>query len=81
MAGYNFSADEAYIFPSGYIQNTQDVTVSNVGAVTSGCFVLDPYDEVVNMATVNDSWAVGATSPDFPYPTTSQSDLGPFLNL
>jgi len=79
MANYNFSNDQATIFPKGYIQDNQtEVTASSNGRVTNGCFL---QNSAAVLPDVNSSWAVGSTIPGFDYATSSSSDLTPTLNL
>lgn len=79
MAKYNFTDDSSIIFPNGYTQDIQtDVMATSSGRVTSGCFLRNDTDRV---SQTNSSWAVDTTLSGFDYPTTTSSDIIPFLNL
>jgi len=73
MRGYNFTGDSGTIFPSGYLQSVQmDVTVSNAGQLTSGCFLGNVTQDLTK---VNSSWASEATLAGFDYPTNASSGM------
>jgi hypothetical protein len=54
MQGYDLSLDASTIFPSGYLQDSTNITLANNGTVTSGCF-FNPNNASVEAA--NSSWA------------------------
>jgi hypothetical protein len=61
MAGYDFSADAATIFPAGYIDAMRSVNTTENGGVDSGCF-FDPAQ--TSLASTNSSWAVSSVAQE-----------------
>ncbi|OJD31977.1 lectin c-type domain protein [Diplodia corticola] len=61
MGAYDTRADDAILFPEGTFQSIRNVTLSDSGNVTNGCF----FDQNVDTLTdsTNSTWA---TSPNFP---------------
>lgn len=57
MAAYNSTGDRAAIFPLGYLESITNVTYTDSGNVTTGCF-FNPVE--TNLADVNSSWAVSS---------------------
>jgi hypothetical protein len=79
MTGYNFTGDEPYLFPNGYIQDlAQNVSSSSQGVLTSGCFF---QSDTEDLSRINSSWANDANLLGFDYPTSMASDVTPLLNL
>ncbi|RDW92172.1 hypothetical protein BP5796_01566 [Coleophoma crateriformis] len=77
LAGYNFTGDQATIFPEGYIQASQsNLVVTSTDAVTSGCFRSNITDD---LSRVNASWATLSNGDGTGFTTTSA--LTPLLNL
>jgi hypothetical protein len=69
MAEYDFSADAATIFPTGYIDVTRPVSISANGSIGSGCF-FDPAQ--TSLASTNSSWAVSSVAQE---QSSTSSDL------
>ncbi|KAH8804831.1 hypothetical protein F5884DRAFT_428378 [Xylogone sp. PMI_703] len=81
MANYNFGADDAVIYPSGFIENLQDhITVNSTGGVETGCFLPTSINDDIN-SEANASWAVASDVEGFDYPTAPDSPLDPLFNL
>lgn len=59
MQDYNFTADVDTIFPTSYITNPIDVTVSSTGEVTNGCIF---QQNITSLSSVNSSWAVSSST-------------------
>ncbi|CAD6447068.1 09d1a84e-e60f-4c78-bd52-9f712e49bd0a [Sclerotinia trifoliorum] len=80
MKGYNFTGDSGTIFSPGYLSNRResDILTTPDGNLTSGCFFLNTTEQV---SQVNSSWATAASIPGFDYPSDSNSNLTPLLNL
>ena len=79
MAGYNFTGDEPYVFPNGYIQDLQqNISSSSSGDITRGCFF---QSDTIDLPQINSSWANDANLLGFDYPTSTTSDIAPLLSL
>lgn len=61
MRGYDLSSDASTIFPPGYLEDSQSVSFTNNGNVTSGC-ILNTADPSVSGA--NSSWSISETASD-----------------
>ncbi|THV98299.1 hypothetical protein D6D27_01618 [Aureobasidium pullulans] len=75
MQQYDFSADADSIFPTGYISNPIDATVSSNGMIASGC-LYQPNNTM--LSAVNSSWAVSSSLPNT---TTSNTTSYAALSL
>ena len=64
---YNFSGDDADIFPSSYLTNSLATTLSTDGSVTGGCFF---NLNSSSLSSVNNSWAISSYSAN----SASQQD-------
>lgn len=74
MANYSTTATDSYIFPSNYLLNPANVTLSQNGTVTTGCLYLANN---TNPNTINASWAIATADSSL---SASLSAAAPFYN-
>ncbi|KAI5197405.1 hypothetical protein AUEXF2481DRAFT_2764 [Aureobasidium subglaciale EXF-2481] len=61
MQQYDFGVDADTIFPTGYVSNTIDTTLSADGGVTEGCLY---QSRNYTLSNANSSWAVSSSLPN-----------------
>lgn len=68
MTAYDTQADNSILFPEGTFQSIQNITLSDSGNVTNGCFFNQSIDYLTG--STNSAWAM---SSNFPIESTASS--------
>ncbi|KAI2789246.1 hypothetical protein POX_e07276 [Penicillium oxalicum] len=77
LAAFDYSLDEEYIFPPGYLTSTMDLAPSSKDSVSSGCFFQPGATEI---AQANSSWAFTASLP-VTYKGSVNETMGSLSNM